>query len=190
MSAPSTPTPASDVAAITPGDTAKDGTAPLVHFSFALSEIIDIFVDILDEEMAIHNKLKEGLSFLLEKHWRITKWRDLKLFSSEDVKLALVSGNGMPAEMLTPVIIKKISCVIDYSKHGVLTTGLTLDEVPSPTRKGSFGASDAKYDKKNLPTLEKFSGLAEEARDLDSHGSSLAMEKERVDLVLRLILLR
>jgi hypothetical protein len=87
----------------------------------------------------------------------------------------------MPEELLAPVIIKKVSCIVDYAKHGNLTAELTLDDiighlnhwdrklqsvsgsspVSSPTRKGSSG-SDSKYDKKNLPKLEKFSGLAED----------------------------
>jgi hypothetical protein len=178
MSAPSTPLAGADVATVTPGDPAKDHPVRLVH---STSEILDLFVDILDADSTIRDKLKEGIGHLLIEHWCVTKWSDLKLFSSEDVKAALVSGHGMPEELLAPVIIKKVSCVVDYAKHGNLTADLTLDDiighlhqwdrkhqsasgsvsVSSPTRKGSSG-SDSKYDKKNLPKLEKFSGLAED----------------------------
>ena len=110
------------------------------------------------------------------------KWSDLKLFSAEDVKSALVPGIGIPDELLAPVIVKKVCCIVDYAKYGHLTANLTLDDimghlnqwdrkpiagsgsasVSSPTRKGSSGSDSSKYDKKNLPKLEKFSSLPED----------------------------
>jgi hypothetical protein len=79
MSAPSTPLAGTDVATITHGDTAKDHPVRLVHSS---SEILDLFVDILDADTTIRDKLKEGIGHLLIEHWCVTKWSDLKLFSS------------------------------------------------------------------------------------------------------------
>jgi hypothetical protein len=83
----------------------------------------------------------------------------------------------MPEELLAPVIVKKVGCIVDYAKIGILTPDLTLDDIMghlaasnrkqfasgtplgSPARKGS--ATEI-YDKKNMPKLEKFSGLDED----------------------------
>jgi hypothetical protein len=85
--------PATDVAGIADRDTANVTPVRLVRFT---PEILNLFVDILDEEEADRVTLKQGIEFLLNEHWRIRKWGDLKFFSSEDVKLALVPGTGMP----------------------------------------------------------------------------------------------
>jgi hypothetical protein len=127
--------------------------------------------------------LKKGITTLFIGRWGVKKWSDLKLFSAADVTLALESDTtGMPKEILAPVIIKKVCCIVDYAKHGHLTPGMSMDDVlsclhhgmgkpsaspgsgsvSSPTRKSSGGNDPSKYDKKNLPKLEKFSGLAED----------------------------
>jgi hypothetical protein len=121
--------------------------------------------------------LKQGIEFLLNEHWRVRKWGDLKFFSSEDVKLALVPGTstGMPEELLTPVIIKKLGCLVDYAHIGTLTPGLTMDDVVGHLSKYTqkFSAQNAGspsrrgpavqvYDKKSLSTLDEFSGLDED----------------------------
>jgi hypothetical protein len=172
MSEPSTPSPTAGAASITPGDAVNVTPVRLVH---PTSQILDLFVDILDEEEADRTKLKEGITLLFSQHWRVRKWSDMKLFTSEDVKTALVSGNGMPEELLAPVVVKKVGCIVDYARIGILTPDLTLDVimsqldaskqktspagslVGSPLRKGS-----ELYDKKNMPKLSKFSGLDED----------------------------
>ena len=73
-------------------------------------------MDILDEEPDTRDKLKQGIERLLMEHWRVRKWGDLKFFASADVKEALVSGNGMPEELLAPVIIEKVGCIVDFAK--------------------------------------------------------------------------
>jgi hypothetical protein len=74
----------------------------------------------------------------------------LKLFSSDDVKQALVLANGiMPAERLSLVIIKKVSLlIIDYAKIGDLSTTLSMDDIfrrlASPTNI-AFGRSSPSF---------------------------------------------
>ena len=172
---PSTPSQSAGAAAsVTPGGgTGVETPVRLIH---STSEILDLFVDVLDEEDTDRATLKQGIEFLLSEHWRVRKWGDLKFFSSEDVKAALVTGNGMPAEILTPVIVKKIGCVVDYAKIGTLTADLTLDDVvghltaserkvsnPGSTPLNSPSRSKVQiYDTKGIPTIEKFSGLDED----------------------------
>ena len=164
--------PATDIAGIADRDTANVTPVRLVRFT---PELLNLFVDILDEEEADRVTLKQGIEFLLNEHWRVRKWGDLKFFSSEDVKLALVPGTGMPEELLTPVIIKKLGCLVDYAHIGTLTPGLTMDDVVGhlSTYTQKFSAQNAGspsrrgpavqvYDKKSLPTLDKFSGLDED----------------------------
>ena len=106
MSAPSTPSPhaGGTAAKITPpSDKPGESSGNMVH---SMSETLDFFLDILDEEPDTRDKLKQGIERLLMEHWRVRKWGDLKFFTSADVKEALVSGNGMPEELLAPVIIK------------------------------------------------------------------------------------
>lgn len=135
MSTPFTPPATAGAASVTPyGDAsgADSNTVRLVPFT---SEILDFFVDILDEDNSIRDKLKQGIEYLLTDHWRVKKWNDLKFFSAEDVKLALVPGNGMPEELLAPVIVKKIGCIVDYAQCGVLTADLTLDDIMGQVKK-------------------------------------------------------
>ena len=174
---PSTSTPA-DSSIVTPTGVSNPRTPPRTTQP-DMSAIIDLFVDVLDEGDADRAKLKQGLELLIIDHWKVKKWFDMRFFSSDDVKAALVSGNGFPEELLAPVIVKKVGCVIDYSPLGILTPELTLDEVMrqlaadrkranssgsatgSPARKNS-SSSDHTYDKKNMPKLGKFSGLDED----------------------------
>ena len=81
-----------------------------------MSEILDLFVDILDKEETSRDKLKQGINRLLTEHWRVRKWGDMKSLTSEDVKAALVSGHGMPKDLLAPVVVKKVGCIVDYPK--------------------------------------------------------------------------
>lgn len=176
MSDPSTPPHASGVPRVSPGEKTPADAYRLVQ---STPEFLDLFVDILDEDDTIRDKLKQGIDRLLTETWKVRKWNDLKFFSAADVETALVPGNGLPDEILAPVIIKKVGCVVDYAKIGVLATDLHLDDimshltevnrklpssrvafsVGSPPRKNS---SNDLYDKKNLPKLTKFSGLDED----------------------------
>jgi hypothetical protein len=179
MSTPSTPPAATGATKVTPtGDSgAAADSVRLVH---SFPAFIDLVVDILDEDDSIRNKLKQGIRYLFLELWRVKKWSDLKLFAAYDVEMALVAHVNIPEELLAPVIIKKVCCIVEFAKCGILTPGMTMDDVvghlnqwnrkqpagsdavSSPLRKGSGGSDSSKYDKKNLPKLEKFSGLAED----------------------------
>lgn len=172
MSDPSVSSPAAGVANVTDSDSAHVTPVRAIRFT---PEFLDMFVDILDEEETDRVTLRQGLEFLLNDHWRVRKWGDLKFFTSADVKTALVPGNGMPEELLTPVIVKKIGCLVDYAQVGTLRPGMTMDDVvgllPTLSTKlysGGIGSPSRRgttvqvYDKKSLPTLDKFSGLDED----------------------------
>jgi hypothetical protein len=127
MSDPATPSPTAGVVNITPSDKTSEAPVRLVH---STSEILDLFVDILDKDDTNRDKLKQGVEHLLTEHWHVCKWADMQFFTSEDVKAALVPGHGMPAEeLLAPVIVKKVGGIIDYAKIGILTADLTLDDI-------------------------------------------------------------
>ncbi len=95
------------------------------------------------------------------------------VFSSADVATALVTTNGLPTERTAPVIVKKLGYIVDFSQFGTLTPDSTMNDivmrvtaskqrpyptpVNSPTRRG---VQD--FDKKAVPTLEKFSGREED----------------------------
>jgi hypothetical protein len=135
-------------------------------------------VDILDEDSIDRDTLKGGIESLIRVHWQVRKWGDLKLFSAADVKEYLVPSNDFSRGLLSPVIIKKIGCVVDFTHHGKLTAELTLDAIMSHltdfNRKTSHSGglsvslpSGPKkdvhiYDAKGIPTIEKFSGLDED----------------------------
>jgi hypothetical protein len=87
MSDPSTPsTPTAGAPKVTPpSEKAGEASVRLAHL---MSDILDLFVDILDEEEANRDKLKQGVNHLLTEHWHVRKWGDMKFFSSEDVKAA------------------------------------------------------------------------------------------------------
>ena len=134
-------------------------TPPTRSFQTTMSGIIDLFVDILDESDTDRAKLKAGLELLINDHWKVRMWFDMRFFTSDDVKAALVPGNEFPEELLAPVIVvKKVGCVIDYSPIGTLTPELTLDEVmrqlaADRKRVSSSGSVTSSPARKNSPPL-------------------------------------
>ena len=177
-STPATAAPA-DSSVVTSPDQSNPRSPTRHDESSSMSEIIDLFVDLLDEAGAAREQLKQGLAMLIIDHWKVRKWFDMRFFSSDDVKAELVAGSNDPNNLLAPVIIKKVGCVVDYSPLGTLTPNLTLDEVMrqlaadkkraissgsaanSPSRKSS-SSPDSVYDKKNMSKLGKFTGLDED----------------------------
>jgi hypothetical protein len=139
-------------------------TPPTRPFQTTMSGIIDLFVDILDEGDTDRAKLKAGLELFINDHWnKVRKWFDIRFFTSDDVKTALVLGNGFPEELLAPVIVKKVGCVIDYSPICILTPELTLDEVmrqlaadkKRASSSGSVTNSPARKNSSNVETYDK-----------------------------------
>lgn len=90
----------------------------------------------------------------------------MKVFTSEDVKIALVSGNGMPEELPAHVIVKKVGCIVDCVHTGIIMLNLMLDIImscldakkqraSSISSTGSIVGSNLRkgsetYDKKNM----------------------------------------
>jgi hypothetical protein len=174
LSTPSSKT--SGAAAVTPPDGTPTDPVRLVN---SMSETIEFFVKILDEDGDDRELLMRGIELLLKEHWQVRKWGDLKLFSADDVKDYIVEANGFAKEFLSPVIIKKIGCIVEFAQYGDFSVETTLDDimsrlaaskrrasfypsgnssVDSPSRKKSVSV----YDITGIPTLEKFSGLDED----------------------------
>ena len=95
------------------------------------------------------------------------------VFTSSDVAAALVPSNNIPAELTAPVIVKKLGYIVDFARIGVLTRDTTMNDIvkkvtasqqktitstpSSPSRR-----SVQVFDKKAVPTLDKFSGHDED----------------------------
>jgi hypothetical protein len=95
MSDPSTPsTPSAGATRVTPSEKAGEASVPLVHF---ISEILDLFVDILDEEETNRDKLKQGVNHLLTEHWRVRKWGDMKFFRGRQSSFGFRERNARGA---------------------------------------------------------------------------------------------
>ncbi|KAI2490879.1 hypothetical protein MHU86_23702 [Fragilaria crotonensis] len=173
MSSPSTPSPASQQhAAVTPGDVAGMTPVRLVRFTPADLKLI---VNLVSNDSDEHDPLASGIDALFSHHWKVFSWEDLMVFSSADVAAALVSGTNVPPELTAPVIIKKLGYIVDYAQFGTLSPTLTMNDIVSAVttfkQRGSTGSGAASsptrravqaYDKKAVPTLDKFSGHDED----------------------------
>ena len=90
--------------------------------------------------------------------------------SSADVATAFVTTNGIPKELTAPVIVKKLGYIVDFAQFGTLTPDSTMHDIvtrvtaskqrsyyPTPVNSPTRRAIQV-FDKKAVPTLEKFSG--------------------------------
>jgi hypothetical protein len=171
MSASSTPPPAAaKLASVTPGDTMGGTPVRLVRFQPAELKLI---VSLVSHDPTDHEMLSSGIDALFSDHWKVFTWEDLMVFSSADVVTALVPGTGMPGELLTPVIVKKLGYIVDFAPLGTLTSTLTMNDIvarvtASKQRYSGAGASSPTrravqvFDKKAVPTLDKFTGHDED----------------------------
>jgi hypothetical protein len=142
----------------------------LVRFA---PDILDLIVKVLATDNEIRPTLKAGVGHLFTEHWQVHRWEDLMVFSSADVATALASANGVPTELNAPVIVKKLGYIIDYAQFGTLTPDSTMNDIvarvnaakrrlyTTPTNSPTRRAVQV-FDKKAVPTLEKFSGLDED----------------------------
>ena len=170
MSDPSTPTTAPGLASVTPDASVGEKATRLVRFA---PNILDLIVDVLAPDSEIRPTLKAGIGHLFTDHWQVHTWEDLMVFSSADVATALATANGVPSELNAPVIVKKLGYIIDYAQFGTLTPDSTMNDIvarvtaakrrsyTTPTNSPTRRAVQV-FDKKAVPTLEKFSGLDED----------------------------
>ena len=167
---PTTPSPNAKPTGASTGTNDGFTETPVRLFRFD-SDILDLIVNVLGTGRAT---LKKGIDVLFSDHWRVTKWTDLRVFTSEDVPTTIASGTGIPKESSTPLTIKMLGYVVDYAENGTHSADVSIDDIisavkatrqglpisgvaGSPTRKGV-----QVIDTKAVPTLEKFSGLDED----------------------------
>ena len=122
---------------------------------------------------------RTAIDALFSNHWKVKKWSDLQVFSATDVAVALTPMDTIPAEVTAPVIVKKLGVIVDYSRVGCLCENITMQEIVQdlharslkPAFTPSTPTSPARrsvqflYDKKSVPTLDKFSGVDEDYFD-------------------------
>ena len=161
----------------TPSPTHKTVTSPILEdlvasptqlFRFS-PDILDLIVDLVAPGTPSRDILRQGINALLSDHWQVIEWKDLKVFTADDVAAALVAG-GVPPELSKPVIVKKLGYVVEYAQFGTLSAELTMDDIidtVKPRVHPTSPASPARrnvqiVDKKAVPTLEKFTGRDED----------------------------
>ena len=172
MSSVSTPPPAGQkLATITPGDT--QGETPVRSVRFKPADL-KLIVSLVSNDHAEYGSLTSGIDALFTLHWKVYTWDDLMVFSSADVAAALVSGTNIPPELTAPVIVKKLGYIVDYAHLGTLTSTLTMNDIVSSvtaskqrvSQGGSVSSPTRRavqvFDKKAVPTLDKFSGHDED----------------------------
>jgi hypothetical protein len=118
--------------------------------------------------------LREGIDALFSKHWQVSTWEDLMVFTSGDVATALVPNEGIPKEFSAPVIVKKLGYVVEYAQFGTLTSTTTMNDIVSTVTSSKQRATSSTvsnsptrrtaqaFDKKAVPTLDKFTGRDED----------------------------
>ena len=122
MPIPGTPDAATKPSSVTPG-TALAGER-ILGAGFD-PDILDIMVTLIDpEDPTTNDAVKEGLNELFTRHWRTKLWYNLKFFSSADVVMALSPDGPGPDALKEPVIVRKLSVIIDYAG---LDQSLTAD---------------------------------------------------------------
>ena len=174
MSAPTTtPSPMAKTADPTDPTTVDDTVQnPVKLFRFE-PDILKLVVDIIAPGSVYRDTLRKGVDALLSDHWHATTWGDLKVFTAVDVATALAPGSGIPPEFLSaPVIVKKLGYVVDYAQFGTLTPATTMDDIVSTVKMNqraptTVPSSPARrtvpvFDKKAVPTLDKFTGRDED----------------------------
>ena len=172
MSASPSPIPGTPFAAVTPGVEQEPAPPRFDRFD---PEILDRIVSLLAPAQKARGIVCAGIDALFSEHWQARDWCDLMVFTSADISTALVSNGVVPEELTAPVIVKKLGYIVDYARFGELTESTTMTQilsaVTSPHHSKQPTSSNASsparrsvqiFDKKAVPTLDKFSGHDED----------------------------
>ncbi|KAI2499912.1 hypothetical protein MHU86_14582 [Fragilaria crotonensis] len=172
MSAPPSPIPGTPFAAVTPG-VEQDPAPPRIDRF--VPELLDRIVSLLAPTQQARGIIRAGIDALFSEHWQARDWCDLMVFTSADISTALVQNGVVPEELTAPVIVKKLGYIVDYARIGELTESTTMTQIlstvtslhhskPSTSSNASSPArrSVQIFDKKAVPTLDKFSGHDED----------------------------
>ena len=103
-------------------------------------------------------------------------WPDLMLFDSTDVATTLMTVHGIPAALTAPAMVKRLGFIVEYAQIGILTKGITMTEIirrvitvakielvePAETVDSPSRRVVQVFDKKAVPSIEKFTGLDED----------------------------
>jgi hypothetical protein len=175
MSQPSTPSPKKPTAAVSPPDDDGDKQRVVVLVDGFESGVIDRIVTLLAQEAAETTVLSRGIVTLFTKVWHVLTWEDLLVFTSEDVVSATSSPGALPEELKSPVIVKKLGYIIDYAQFGMLTDDVSMVDIVRRVKTASqvsslhpatpsspSSRSVQIFDKKAVPTLDKFTGHDED----------------------------
>jgi hypothetical protein len=136
---------------------------------------LDRIVSLLAPAQQARGIIRAGIDALFSEHWQARDWCDLMVFTSADISTALVPNGVVPEALTAPVIVKKLGYIVDYARIGELTESTTmaqiLSTVTSPNHSKQPTSSNASsparrsvqiFDKKAVPTLDKFSGHDED----------------------------
>ena len=170
MSEPSTPSPAPKLACVTPGDNLIETSVRMARFT---PETLDLVTGVLTQNPQHRITLRTGIDILFTERWQVHNWTDLMVFSSADISAALVPDQGFPPELIAPVIVKKLGYIVDFAQFGTLTPTMTMNDIVSsvttskqrsltPAAQSPTRRAVQVFDKKAVPTLDKFNGHDED----------------------------
>lgn len=175
MEPPTSPTKHPVTLAVSPDD--KSGGTSAVTSSVFEPAVLEMILNLLVSGDTNADILHAGLDTLFTLKWQATCWLDLMVFTSADVSTSLSDssdGVAIPEELRSLVLIKKLGYIVDFARIGSLTPETTMNDivkaVTAPVKQGTSIASPTSpsrraiqvFDKKAVPTLDKFSGQDED----------------------------
>lgn len=175
MAPPTSPTKHPVTLAVSPDD--KSGGTSAVTSSVFEPAVLEMILNLLVSGDTNADILRAGLDTLFTLKWQATCWLDLMVFTSADVSTSLSDssdGVAIPEELRSLVLIKKLGYIVDFARIGSLTPETTMNDivkaVTAPVKQGTSIASPTSplrraiqvFDKKAVPTLDKFSGQDED----------------------------
>lgn len=138
-------------------------------------DVLGKIIGLLSLSPFLAEKIHSALDSVLTDIWKANDWSDLMVFTSADMTAALTPGDKLPEELTAPVIVKKLGYIVDYARVGTLTPQTSMSDIVKSVNKAAARAnttllqptspsrqSAPVFDKKAVPTLDKFSGQDED----------------------------
>ena len=160
--------------AVSPDDRVGDTFVGRTGFE---PEVLEWILDLITPNTPDSDVLRASLDTLFTQRWQATSWLDSMVFTSADVTASLSANTDdatISEKLRSLVIIKKLGYTVDFARIGSLTPETTMNEivkaVMTPVKQASYTASPTSpsrrtvqvFDKKAVPTLDKFSGQDED----------------------------
>ncbi|KAI2510963.1 hypothetical protein MHU86_3435 [Fragilaria crotonensis] len=161
--------------AVSPDD--KGGGTSAVTSSVFEPAVLEMILSLLISGDTNADVLRASLDTLFTQKWQAKCWLDLMVFTSADVSTSLSDtsdGVAIPEELRSLVLVKKLGYIVDFARIGLLTPETTMNDivkaVTTPVKQSASIASPTSpsrravqvFDKKAVPTLDKFSGQDED----------------------------